>query len=162
MTDQTPESPERNADRLAILQLCAEYAQGIDARDVESLERLFTEDAVLAIHPRSVSEPPLSEARERRRVLRGMKVLDRYRATHHSVGLPTIHFDGDEARVECPCRAHHLYERDGTDRVYVMVIRYYDRCVRREGRWLFAERRLVVLWEEDRALAVEGRLLPRR
>lgn len=137
------------ADTLALQQLIASYARGVDARDYETLGDLFTEEGRLST--RVGAEPDPRYALEgRHRVQRAMATIEQYQATTHLLGLPWIELDGDRARCETHCLAHHLYEREGEPRLFVMSIRYQDRCVRETDRWRFAERRLQVDWEEDR------------
>ena len=138
-------------DRLAIQDLAASYARGVDRRDFELLESLFTHDARLAVHygdPAKVE--PRNEMRGVDRIIKGMRTIVRYRATTHFVGNQTVAIDADEARAETYCLAHHLHEENGRWLDYVMSIRYADRCVREAGRWKFAERVLAVDWTEDR------------
>jgi hypothetical protein len=48
--------------------------------------------------------------------------------------------------------AHHLTV-DGTKRtLMIAALRYDDAFVKRDGTWLFAERKLYVDWIEERAL----------
>ncbi len=143
------ESARDVADTLALQSLIASYARGVDARDYETLGDLFTEDGRL--ETQVGREPAPRYALEgRRRVQRAMATIEQYHATTHLLGLPWIELDGDRARCETHCLAHHLYEQGGEPRLYVMSIRYQDRCVREADRWRFAERRLQVDWEEDR------------
>ena len=146
-----PADPESLADRLAIQDLIAAYALAVDRRDYSRLGEIFIEDGILATHTGDVSEKPRYEMVGRARILRGMKTVERYRATTHLLGIPNVALSDGSADCETSCLAHHLYEKDGEARIYVMSIRYRDRCVRDgEGRWRFAERRLQVDWEEDR------------
>ena len=47
--------------------------------------------------------------------------------------------------------AHHLsVGKDGQRTIMIASIRYLDEFVKQEGRWLFAERRLMVNWTETR------------
>lgn len=157
MTDTSPKapglplSPDALADRIAIQDLLAAYALGVDRRDYALLGDLFTEDGILATHAGSVSNEPRYEIVGRARIQRAMKTVERYRATTHLLGLPSVQLGSAEAQCETHCLARHLYEKDDEDRIYLMSIRYRDQCVKGpDGRWRFAERRLQVDWEEDR------------
>jgi hypothetical protein len=140
------------ADRLAIQDLAARYARGVDRRDFELLESVFTPGARLAVH---YGDPAKVEARHEMRgidqILAGLRTIVRYRTTTHFVGNQTVALDGDQARAETYCLAHHLHEQGGRWVDYVMSIRYADRCVRDAGQWRFAERVLAVDWTEERA-----------
>ena len=79
--------------------------------------------------------------------------LARYRATTHLVANHDIVFDGhDTARGTVYCQASHVRDVEGVAASYVMQIAYHDRYVRDAGRWRIAERRIELLWTEDRRL----------
>jgi hypothetical protein len=48
---------------------------------------------------------------------------------------------------------HHLTIDGGRRRLMVAALRYYDTFLKRDGSWLFAERRLYVDWLENRILS---------
>jgi hypothetical protein len=48
---------------------------------------------------------------------------------------------------------HHLTIKDGNRRLMIAALRYYDTFVKTDGTWLFAERKLYVDWQEERALS---------
>ena len=138
-------------DRLAIQDLAADYARGVDARDYALLETLFTHDARILVH---YGDPAKVEPRNRLigrdGILKGMRTIEQYRATTHFVGNQTMRIDGDEAHGQTYCLAHHIHREDGRWLNWVMSIRYQDHCVREGGRWKFASRVLAVDWTEDR------------
>jgi hypothetical protein len=138
-------------DRLALQDLAASYARGVDRRDFALLEGLFTRGARLAVyHGDPARVEPRHDMRGAEQILKGLRTIVRYRATTHFVGNQTVALDGDQARGETYCLAHHLLEKDGRWIDYVMSIRYADHCVREAGRWKFAERVLAVDWTEER------------
>jgi hypothetical protein len=80
--------------------------------------------------------------------------LNQYIATTHFVGQSTISaLSRDQATGEAYCLAHHVTDKDGKRRLMLASLRYYDTFVKRDGSWLFAERRLYVDWVDERALA---------
>jgi hypothetical protein len=58
--------------------------------------------------------------------------LNRYEATTHFNGQSTVTLDGDRATGESYTIAHHVYT---------------------DGRWYFAERKLILDWSETRSMA---------
>ena len=77
--------------------------------------------------------------------------LNRYAATMHFNGQSTVDLDGDRASGESYCLAHHLsVSQDGQRTLMIASIRYLDRFAKRDGQWLFAERRLMVNWIDTR------------
>ena len=80
--------------------------------------------------------------------------LNQYVATMHFNGQSTVSLDGDQATGESYCLAHHLkVGEDGQRTLMVASIRYLDEFARRDGQWLFAERRLMVNWIDTRPSA---------
>ena len=67
----------------------------------------------------------------------------------HHVTTHYADINGDEAQGATCCSAHHIDLPGGTDaRNLVMHIRYQDRYRREGGKWLFAHRRVEVLFRE--------------
>jgi hypothetical protein len=80
--------------------------------------------------------------------------LNSYAVTMHFNGQSTIDVDGVRAGGESYCLAHHLTIAEGGARTMMVAsIRYLDQFVKHDGRWLFAERRLMVNWTETRPSA---------
>ncbi|HTZ09454.1 MAG TPA: nuclear transport factor 2 family protein [Acidimicrobiales bacterium] len=140
-------------DLVALRRLVDRYASGVDHRDVPAVAALFSPGGRLVAHfgPGTVEDPVVRSGRDD--VAAALEAgLARYRATTHVVGGQVVEPDGDGARGETTCLAHHLYDRDGQARLLVMAVRYADRYERRPGGWCFAERRLRLDWRQDRPL----------
>ena len=133
--------PASLEDRLALRELAERYARAVDRRDWELAATLFTEDCVLV--------GPGYELVGREKILAGLRLIDRYRATQHSVHNQLVEVSGDRASGETYCTAHHLYEREGRPRKLSWGIRYQDRCVREAGAWRYARRELLRDWAQD-------------
>lgn len=132
-------------DRALLRQLVQQYARAADLRDDEMFANAFTDDAILFTGR--------SEIVGRERLLDVVNRLSRYRVTMHLVGNHYVDLTGaDSATGQAYCVASHVYEEDGVDRVYVMNIVYNDTYRRGPDGWRIAERRLDVLWDEDRPL----------
>ena len=134
-------------DRLALRELADRYARAVDRRDWELASTLFSEDCVL--------QGPGYELVGRTKILAGLRLIDRYSATQHSVHNQLVEVDGDVATGETYCTAHHVYERDGRRRMLDWGIRYQDRCVRERGAWRYARRELLLDWSQDLSLEQE-------
>jgi ketosteroid isomerase-like protein len=135
------------SDRMALRLLVEQYAWAADRRDAEAYAGAFTDDAVLATNRRDIVG--------REQLLGVVANLNRYTVTMHLVGNHEVTFgaDGDSATGSTYCVAQHVRVDDsGTERVYVMNIRYDDRYVRVDGGWRMAHRTLNLLWDEDRPL----------
>jgi hypothetical protein len=133
--------PSDLEDRLALRELAYRYARAVDRRDWALAEQLFTPECVLA--------GPGYELVGRERILAGLRRIERYDATQHSVHNQLVEIGGDGASGETYCTAHHLYERDGRRRKLSWGIRYQDRCERVGGVWRYQRRELVLDWSQD-------------
>jgi hypothetical protein len=140
--------PSALEDRLALRELAERYAHAVDRRDWALAEGLFSRECVLT--------GPGYELVGRDAILAGLRQIDRYWATQHSVHNQLVELAGDRASAETYCTAHHLYERAGRKRKLSWGIRYQDRCVREGGGWRYARRELLLDWSQD--LPLEGDL----
>jgi uncharacterized protein (TIGR02246 family) len=138
------------ADHMALRELVATYAHGVDRRDAHGVAALFTEDGRLAsYHGDAVT--PVNDRRGRDQIAAAMETMDRYLVTTHFLGQQNVVIDGDRATGETYCLAHHLYHEADDDWVNrVISIRYLDAYVRAGDNWLFFERRIVADWIEHR------------
>ncbi|MEW2549253.1 nuclear transport factor 2 family protein [Streptomyces sp. NPDC047002] len=145
---------ERTADRLAIRALVDAWAHCADRRLPLRQSELFVPEGTVAVHPGPPkTTEPVQIIRGRAALAESFGVLETYDHTTHFNGQSTLAFDPadpDLATGESYCLAHHVWTEDGTRTLLVMSIRYLDTFVRQEGRWLFADRRLVVDWTDKR------------
>jgi ketosteroid isomerase-like protein len=123
----------------AIRGLIARYAVLVDARDVDGLLELYTDDY------RVGSERGLQALRESFFHMLGAGT---FTTTVHFVGQQDIELDAedsDRARGVVYCRAEH----ECGPLWIVATLQYWDRYERRDGRWLFAHRRLRAFYVAD-------------
>jgi ketosteroid isomerase-like protein len=154
MAPNTTMSPEEATDRLAIRELVDAYAHCADRRDAAGQMALFTEDTHFVVFMDHFSDVPTMDLRGRESLAPVFDNLNSYAVTMHFNGQSTVVLDGDRATGESYCLAHHLsIAEDGKRTMMIASIRYLDEFVRQGGRWLFAERRLMVNWTETRPSA---------
>jgi ketosteroid isomerase-like protein len=153
MSQHVTLSPSESADRLAIRELVEAYAHCADRRDAKGQMALFTEDAHFVVYMNAKDPKPSQELHSSAALAPVFDDLNRYAATMHFVGQSTVlSLTGDRATGEAYTLAHHL-TIDGARRgLMVAALRYGDTFVKKDGTWLFAERRLYVDWIEERAL----------
>ena len=149
-----------DADRLELRDLVQKYARAVDRRDADLLDSLFVDDAEMLVFLDPASTEPTSTIRGRQELARITKVVSSYVATTHFIGNHLAEVAGDTATGETYCLGYHIYDQDGERRRDVWSIRYEDRYVRHEGRWHFAQRRLIVDWTHDHAVTTRARLEP--
>jgi hypothetical protein len=144
-------SLEQANDRVALGELVDAYARLADRRDARGQAALFTADARVAVYD---GEPDTTEPTQvlngRDELAEAFGALRNYDRTTHFNGQRTVTIDGDRATGETYCLAHHLWTEEGQRTLMVMSIRYHDTFVRQDGRWFFAERRLITDWIDRR------------
>ena len=95
-------SPEELADRYAVSQLVKVYALGIDMRDLDLVQSVFTEDAFVE---GVVGSMPAREYLPT--VFAGAAV---YQATQHNITNQHVTIDGDDALVWSYAVCYHMEE----------------------------------------------------
>jgi len=147
-------SPTEAGDRRAIRELIEAYAHCADRRDAKGQMALFTKDTHFVVYMNAKDPKPSQELHSRDALAPVFADLNQYDATTHFVGQSTIFaLTGDRATGEAYCLAHHVTIDGGKRRLMLASLRYLDIFVKRDGEWLFAERRLYVDWLEERPLS---------
>ena len=147
-------SPEEAADRLAIRELVEAYAHCADRRDAKGQIALFTEDTHFVVYMNAKDSTPSLELHSQEALAPVFDDLNKYAATMHFVGQSTIlTLTSDRGTGEAYTLAHHLIVDGQKRRLMVAALRYSDTFVKKDGAWLFAERRLYVDWLEERTLS---------
>src|SRR5579862_4084505 len=144
-------SAQEAADRLAIRELVDAYAHCADRRDAKGQMALFTDDTRFLVFMDAAAAELTQELHGRESLAPVFDDLNQYAATMHFNGQSTIDLAGDRATGESYCLAHHLsIGEDGQRTLMVASIRYLDEFAKQDGQWLFAERRLMVNWIDQR------------
>jgi ketosteroid isomerase-like protein len=153
VSDHAELSPTETADRLALRELFDAYAHCADRRDAEGQKALFTDDTVFTVYMDGEGSEPTYVLRGREALTPVFEDLNRYEVTTHFNGQSTVTLDGgDRATGESYTIAHHVYTEDGTRKIMIASLRYLDVFTKRDGRWYFAERKLILDWSETRAM----------
>jgi len=129
-----PAGPEERLDRMeslaAIRQLPYRYALGLDSRDMDALVDLFVPDV------------RVGKDRAGRAALRDwfVQVMRGPRSSIHFIGNHIVDFDdADHAHGVVYCRDE--LERVESGEWEIGTIQYWDRYVRVDGEWCFAQRK---------------------
>jgi hypothetical protein len=128
------------------------YAHCADRRDAEGQKALFTDDTRFAVYIDGEGSEPTYVLQGREALAPVFDDLSRYEVTTHFNGQSTVTIDGDRATGES-YTAHHVYSEDGTRKIMIASLRYLDTFAKLDGRWLFAERDLILDWSETRSMA---------
>jgi hypothetical protein len=154
MSTHVTVSPTEAADRLAIRELIEAYAHCADRRDARGQLSLFTSDTHFVVYMNAEDPAPSQELHSRDALAPVFADLNKYAATMHFVGQSTIlSLTNDRGTGEVYCMAHHLTVDGEKRRLMIAALRYYDKFVKIDSAWLFAERLLYVDWLEERVLS---------
>jgi len=147
-------SPNEAADRLAIRELVEAYAHCADRRDTKGQMALFTADTHFVVYMNTKDPNPSHELHSREQLAPVFADLNKYAATMHFLGQTTIlTLMSNRGTGETYCMPHHLTIEGGKRQLMIAALRYYDKFVKVDGEWLFAERLLYVDWIEERLLS---------
>ena len=143
------------ADRLALRDLFDAYAHCADRRDAEGQMALFTEDTRFAVYMDGEGSEPSYVLQGREALTPVFDDLNRYEVTTHFNGQSTVTIDGNRATGKSYTIAHHVFTEDGNRKIMIASLRYLDTFAKIDGRWFFAERKLILDWSETRSLGTE-------
>jgi hypothetical protein len=138
---RSPIEDEWELRRLAYL-----YARAMDRNEPQTIDRIFTEDAVL-------ERPGITwKGRSEIRKVPGWLHERCVNLTHH-VHNQLAEVAGDEATAET-YGLSNLVQRGPSGNLYAFAqsIRYQDRFVRQDGSWRFTRRLLIYDWTETRTV----------
>ena len=142
---------QEQQDRREMRALVDAYAYCADRRDCEGQMALFTEDTHFVVYMDSHAAEP-NYALDGRKSLRPVfENLNTYDRTMHFVGQHTLRsYSPTEAKGQAYCIAHHLNYIEGGQKLMIAYMRYEDTFRKVDGKWLFAERILLVDFVENR------------
>jgi hypothetical protein len=140
------------ADRLALRELFDAYAHCADRRDAEGQKALFTNDTIFSVYMAGEGSEPTYVLNGREALTPVFADLNRYEVTTHFNGQSTVTIEGHKATGESYTVAHHLYTEDDERKIMIASLRYLDAFAKADGRWLFAERKLILDWSETHSV----------
>lgn len=139
------------SDRLTLRRLVDAWAHCADRRLAEQQSNLFLPDGVILNYEGDPNtHPPHSTIKGRAAIRSALAVLNTFTVTLHMNGQSDVVIEGDRAIGETYCLVHQFTEQNGQRKCQTLGIRYYDQFLRREDRWYFAERKLVIDWSDTR------------
>ena len=139
-------------DRREIRELVDNYAFYADSCEVQKQADLFTEDIVYTVD--YLDNP---EAKQtivgKENLLPLFESLTTYHTKTHFNGQTKITTLAEtEATGVAYCMAQHIsFDDNGKQNNMVASIRYDDKYIKQDGKWLFAERYLTINWVENRS-----------
>jgi uncharacterized protein (TIGR02246 family) len=143
--------PDTWEDERELHQLVLRYARACDTHDAAEFAAIFTEYAAI------VSPRHTMTGRDQIVAVVPTALKAMYLKTMHLVHNDMAWIDGDEARGETYCIAHHLTPaEDGKASDYIMAITYANKFRKVDGRWQFAHRHLTLNWSETKLVDLTG------
>lgn len=137
--------PDTREDERQLHLLALRYARACDTHDAEEFAAIFTEDGEI------VSPGHTMTGRDQIVAVVPAALKQMYLKTMHLVHNDMVWIEGDEARGETYCIAHHLSPAsDEKASDYIMAIKYENRFRKIDGRWYFSHRHLHLNWDETR------------
>lgn len=134
------------ADRLEIEATLIRYATALDTDRMELFDDVFTQDALVDY---TASGGIRGSYIELRRWL--LKAMSKFDAWQHLLSNMVIEIDGDRADAMTDCyNPLAIGDTPGDQRLLHVGARYHDRLLRTPVGWRIVERRLEVIWMEDR------------
>jgi len=123
------------ADRIALQDVLARYAAGVDERDFDLYRSCFMEDVELTGFGRET--------------IKGLEnwmsfvktALDRYGATQHMLGPQLATIDGDKASTRTDLQARH-YMKEDPEKTFTLWATYKTDMVRTSEGWKIARHHL--------------------
>ena len=139
-------------DEYELRQLALRYARACDTHDAAEFAAIFTEDGEI-ISPRHT----ITGRDQIVSVVPGA-LKQMYLKTMHIVMNDLAWIDGDTARGETYCLAHHLTpsNQPGKANDYIMSIVYANQFRKVGGRWYFSHRKLNLNWTQSEVVDLPG------
>lgn len=127
------------SDHDEIRTLLQRYARAADSRDIDALASIFHPQARIV---GSRGEQGLGEW------LDAMRAPRTFPVSMHVLADPLLELDSDggPARADTYAVVYQIADRDSGGADLTLGIRYEDRLVRHEGRWVVEHRRATTVW----------------
>ena len=139
------------ADRLALRRLVDAWAHCADRRLAERQSNLFVPDGTILNYEGDPSiHKPHSTIKGRSAIRSALGVLNMFTVTLHMNGQSEVMIHGDDAIGETYCIVHQFTQSGDSRKCQTLGIRYHDQFLRRNNRWYFVERKVVIDWSDTR------------
>ena len=124
------------SDRLDIIDVMSSYAKGIDTKDFDFYEKIFSEDVEVNIiydpNFRSGGQVTLNGKEEWVSYVK--EAVSKYQSSQHMLGNPLISFEDGIAKVRTDIQATHYY-KEGTDKKSTLWGHYVTHMKKIDGSW---------------------------
>lgn len=150
MIDTQEETLQTLQTKSKLRELVNAYAHCADTKDAKGQALLFTKNTrfLVFMDPRSIE--PSQTVLGRASLVAVFEELKKYGATQHFNGQSTFTITDEKVTGITYCHAHHQLLGDKQGQMMIAAIRYLDTFEKDGEQWLFAERKLMVDWIENR------------
>ena len=126
------------------------YAVESDKDNQDYYVNVFTQDCHVRVYFGTQLGMDLTNVTD---LIKAYKDFGAAKAAHHMNGQQVVEFQDDtHASGVCYALAHLVTEADGVEKITALGIRYFDKYVKQDGRWLIAEREQYFVFSDTREL----------
>ena len=144
---------ELNA-RKELKALVDSYANESDRNNQDYYINVFTEDCHVRVYFNNKLGMDLKNVQD---LIKAYKSFGAAKESFHMNGQQYVEFqDSEHATGTCYALAHLVNEKDGNDILTVHGVRYYDKYVKKDGKWKIAEREQYFVFSDSRELKKEN------
>ncbi len=130
------------------------YANESDRNNQDFYVNVFTEDCHVRVYFNNKLGMDLKNVHD---LIKAYKGFGAAKESFHMNGQQYVEFqDFEHATGTCYALAHLVNEKDGKDMLTVHGVRYYDKYVKKDGKWRIAEREQYFVFSDTRELKKEN------
>ena len=130
------------------------YANESDRNNQDFYVNVFTEDCHVRVYFNNKLGMDLKNVHD---LIKAYKGFGAAKESFHMNGQQYVEFqDLEHATRTCYALAHLVNEKDGKDMLTVHGVRYYDKYVKKDGKWRIAEREQYFVFSDTRELKKEN------
>lgn len=135
------------ANRLELKNLVDTFSTLADTKDVDQQLELFTEDAAVTSYVKGQAGSRFEGHEQIGQAFRNY--LGLFHTVYHINGQQTLDFQDDEHATGISyCQVVLIRDEDGKDNMLTQGVRYHDTYVKRDGKWLIADRQSNFMWSK--------------
>ena len=136
--------------RQQLKDLVYNYATESDKNNQDYYVNIFTPDCRVRVYFNNVLGMDIKSVDE---LIEKYKAFGAAKESFHINGQQTVEFQDDtHATGTCYAMAHLVTEEDGIDKLTVHGVRYYDKYIKKDGKWWIAEREQYFVFSDVRTI----------
>lgn len=137
--------------RQQLKDLVDNYANESDKNNQDYYVNVFTSDCHVRVYFNNTLGMDITSVNE---LIEKYKAFGAAKESFHMNGQQTVEFQDDtHATGICYAMAHLVTEENGVDKLAVHGVRYYDKYVKQDEKWLIVEREQYFVFSDTSTLA---------